>query len=71
MRIPDQLLDHLGDIYQKYPFKMTFAQFVESVMARIERQRSIRNRANSKNDHGARADKGMSPYDPMRKKVRS
>jgi len=38
MRISDQLLDHLGDIYLKYPFKMTFIEFVERVVARMENQ---------------------------------
>ena len=70
MRIPDQLLDHLGDIYQKYPFKMTFIEFVERVMARMEQRRASHASGNSKNDNGSRVDKGIGPYDPMRKKVR-
>ena len=38
MRISDELLDHLGDIYLKYPFKITFIEFVEKVIARMEKR---------------------------------
>ncbi len=75
MRISDQLLDYLGDIYQKYPFKMTFAQFVERVIYRMEER--CRNQAwasasgGSKKENGSWRDKGIGPYDPMRKRVRS
>jgi hypothetical protein len=41
MRISDQLLDHLGDIYLKYPLKMTFIEFVERVIAQMEKQCSM------------------------------
>ena len=41
MPISDELLDHLGDVYLKYPFKMTFIDFVEKVITRKEK----RNRA--------------------------
>jgi hypothetical protein len=38
MPISDELLDYLGNIYQKYPFKMTFIEFLEKVIARKEKQ---------------------------------
>ncbi len=41
MRISDQLLDHLGDVYLKYSFKMTFIEFVEKVIVRMEKQSSM------------------------------
>jgi hypothetical protein len=41
MRLSDELLDHLGDMYLKYPFKMTFIEFVEEVIARMEKQSSV------------------------------
>ena len=70
MRISNELLDYLGDLYQKYPFKMTFIEFVERVMARMEQRHAKYASGNSKNDNGARVDNGLSPYDPMRKRVR-
>ncbi len=70
MRIPDELLDHLGDIYQKYPFKMTFAQFVERVIYRMEKRWRNQSRVKSKKENGSWRDKGIGPYDPVRKRVR-
>ena len=36
MRVSDELLDRLGDLYQKYAFQMTFVEFLEMVVARME-----------------------------------
>jgi hypothetical protein len=36
MRVSDELLDRLGDLYQKYAFTMTFVEFLEMVLARLE-----------------------------------
>lgn len=36
MRVSDELLDRLGDLYQKYAFTMTFGQFLEMVIGRLE-----------------------------------
>lgn len=77
MRISDALLDHLGDLYQKYPFKMTFAQFVERVIYRMEKRCRNQSRVKSKKENGSWRDKGtcpsgrrVGPDDPMRKRVR-
>jgi hypothetical protein len=67
MRIPDELLDHLGDLYQKYPFKMTFAQFVDRVIARMEKRCRNWSRAKSKKENGSWMNKGFNPYDPSRR----
>ena len=34
--VSDELLDRLGDLYQKYGFPMTFGEFLEMVVARME-----------------------------------
>jgi hypothetical protein len=34
--VSDELLDRLGDLYQKYAFQMTFEAFLEMVLARLE-----------------------------------
>ena len=34
--VSDELLDRLGDLYQKYAFEMTFVEFLEMVVARME-----------------------------------
>jgi hypothetical protein len=75
VRISDELLDYLGELYQKYPFKMTFAQFVERVIYKMEKRCRDRVRRSAsggpKKENGSWRDKGISPYDPMGKKVRS
>ena len=34
--VSDELVDRLGDLYQKYRFEMTFVEFLEMVIARME-----------------------------------
>lgn len=34
--VSDELVDRLGDLYQKYAFEMTFVEFLEMVVARME-----------------------------------
>lgn len=34
--VHDELLDRLGDLYRKYPFEMTFDEFLSMVIARME-----------------------------------
>lgn len=36
MCVSDELVDRLGDLYQKYRFEMTFVEFLEMVVARME-----------------------------------
>lgn len=36
MCVSDELVDRLGDLYQKYAFEMTFVEFLEMVVARME-----------------------------------
>ena len=36
MCVSDELLDRLGDLYQKYAFRMTFEEFLEMVLTRLE-----------------------------------
>ncbi len=36
--IQDELLDRLGELYRKYPFTMTFAEFLSMVIARMEKK---------------------------------
>jgi hypothetical protein len=36
--IQDELMDRLGELYRKYPFKMTFAEFLSMVIARMEKK---------------------------------
>lgn len=36
MRVSDELLDRLGNLYQKYAFQMTFVEFLEMVLRRLE-----------------------------------
>jgi hypothetical protein len=57
--VHDKLIDRLGDLYRKYPFKMTFGEFLSMVIARME-ERCGR----SKKETGSRVDKSKSPYDP-------
>ncbi len=34
--VSDELVDRLGDLYQKYAFEMSFVEFLEMVVARME-----------------------------------
>ncbi len=34
--VSDELVDRIGDLYQKYRFEMTFVEFLEMVVARME-----------------------------------
>jgi hypothetical protein len=34
--VSDEFLDRLGDLYQKYAFQMTFEEFLEMVLTRLE-----------------------------------
>ncbi|MEW6682641.1 MAG: hypothetical protein AB1451_06925 [Nitrospirota bacterium] len=34
--VSDELVDRLGDLYQRYAFEMTFVEFLEMVIARME-----------------------------------
>ncbi len=36
MCVSDELVDRIGDLYQKYGFQMTFGEFLAMVVARME-----------------------------------
>ncbi|MBI3606686.1 MAG: hypothetical protein HY207_01815 [Nitrospirae bacterium] len=36
MCVSDEFVDRIGDLYQKYGFQMTFGEFLEMVVARME-----------------------------------
>jgi hypothetical protein len=41
MSLDDGLLDRVGDLYQKYPFTMSFVEFLEMVVCRIGAGRAV------------------------------
>jgi hypothetical protein len=64
-KVHDELLDRLGDLYRKYPFRMTFCEFLEMVITRMEERYRNQLSPRVKNDREARMDKGIRPYDPQ------
>lgn len=63
--IQDELLDRLGELYRKYPFTMTFAEFLSMVIARMEKKYRDQLSAHSKPVAEEELDQRTADSDPV------